>query len=80
MIVHASIELIRDGIKRHMSASPAEALRKAIVEALRNAKDGTLAHSHLLQRKGVTGADIRDLDNAIRWLIEVRRSHGHCRP
>jgi hypothetical protein len=69
-IVHSSIELIQDGIRRHMSASPAEALRKAIVEALACSGDHTLAHSHLMKRRGVRGVDIRELEGAIRWLIE----------
>lgn len=69
-IVFASLDLIREGMRKHMSASPAEALRKAIVAALVDAKDQTLAHSHILQRKGVTGANIRDVEGAYQWLIE----------
>lgn len=69
-IVFASLDLVRDGMRKHMSASPAEALRKAIVAALIEAKDQTLPHSHVLQRKGVTGANIRDVEGAYQWLIE----------
>ncbi|WP_167434432.1 DUF3987 domain-containing protein [Mesorhizobium helmanticense] len=69
-IVHQSILLITEGVSRHMSASPAEALRKAIIEALRAAPGETLAFAHLMQRKGVSGADMRELEGALHWLLE----------
>lgn len=67
-IVHRSIGIISAGCARHMSSSPAEALRKAIVEALRAAKGYTLPFSQLLQRSGVRGADMRQIHDALRWL------------
>lgn len=69
-IVHQSILLITEGVSRHMSASPAEALRKAVVEALRAAPAETLPFAHLMQRKGVSGAEMRELEGALHWLIE----------
>ncbi|HEY0220389.1 MAG TPA: DUF3987 domain-containing protein [Afipia sp.] len=69
-IVHASIELVTSGAEKHMHASPAEALRKAIVSALREAKDHTLPLSKLMVRRGISGADMRDLQQACLWLTQ----------
>lgn len=69
-IVYASIELVTSGAAKHMHASPAEALRKAIVTALREAKDYTLPLSKLMVRKGVSGADMRELQQACLWLTQ----------
>lgn len=69
-IVHASIELVASGAAKHMHASPAEALRKAIVAALREAKDYTLPLSKLMVRKGISGADMRELQQACLWLTQ----------
>ncbi|MET4278716.1 MULTISPECIES: DUF3987 domain-containing protein [unclassified Bradyrhizobium] len=69
-IVHASIELVTSGAAKHMHASPAEALRKAIVAALREAKDYTLPLSKLMVRKGISGAEMRELQQAVLWLTQ----------
>ena len=69
-IVHSSIALIRDGMRRHMSASPAEALRKAILAVLEDA-GAPVAYSTLLRRSGVRGADLREVEGALQWLIEA---------
>jgi len=69
-IVHRSIELIADGVARHMSASPAEALRKAIIECLRDAPDKTMPFSTMLRKKGIAGADLRELEGALMWLVQ----------
>ena len=67
-IVHASLRLIEDGVKQHMAASPAEALRKAIMAAVDAAPAG-LPYSKLTVRKGVSGANSRELLDALIWLI-----------
>lgn len=67
-IVHRSIQTINEGTDRHMSASPAEALRKAILEVLRT--DGPTAFSTLLRKKGVSGADLREVEGALGWLMQ----------
>jgi hypothetical protein len=67
-IVHASIELVTEGARRHMSASPAEALRKAIIAALEEAAGYVLPISKLMERRGVRGADMRELTSALMWL------------
>jgi hypothetical protein len=69
-IVHASIELVTTGAAKHMHASPAEALRKAILAALQDAKDYTLPLSKLMVRKGISGADMRELQQAVLWLTQ----------
>ncbi|MGU3495745.1 DUF3987 domain-containing protein [Xanthobacteraceae bacterium A53D] len=82
-IVHASIELMTEGARRHMSSSPAEALRKAIVAALEVAPDKTLSISKLMERKGIRGADMRELDGALVWLLgagTVVDLNGKLRP
>lgn len=68
-IVHRSIAIISDGIERHMAESPADALRKLILEALRTAKNGELHHSKLLERRGIRGAETWQLEDALNWLI-----------
>ncbi len=40
-VVHRSIAIVHEGVERHMASTPAESLRKAILEALREAKDGS---------------------------------------
>lgn len=69
-IVFRSIHLIADGVTRHMSESPAEALRKTIVEVIRESKDGVAAYSILLRRKGIRGSDLKEIDAALQYLIE----------
>ncbi|KQS80426.1 hypothetical protein ASG25_02105 [Rhizobium sp. Leaf384] len=69
-IVFRSIHLIAEGVDRHMSESPAEALRKTIVEVIREAKDGVVAYSVLLRRKGIRGADLKEIDAALQYLLE----------
>lgn len=70
-IVHRSIQIVTEGVNRHMSGSTAEALRKAIIRALEAAKDNTLPWSFLLQREGVSSAESDDVSKALQWLIET---------
>lgn len=70
-IVHSSIALIRDGMRRHMSASPAEALRKSILAVLEDAPERTIPYSKLLTRTGVRGADLREVEDALQWLVDT---------
>ncbi|TIW28774.1 MAG: DUF3987 domain-containing protein [Mesorhizobium sp.] len=69
-IVHSSICLIEDGMRRHMSASPAEALRKAIVAVLEDSPEQTVAYSKLLTKRGVSGADLWEVESALQWLVD----------
>ncbi len=70
-IVHRSIQIVSEGVDRHMSGSSAEALRKAIVRALEVAKDNTLPWSFLLQREGVSSAESDEVSKALQWLIDT---------
>lgn len=70
-IVHRSIGVVGDGVERHMAGSIAESLRKAIVRALSQAREGTLPWSQLLQREGVSQADSEDVAKSLTWLIET---------
>ena len=79
-ITHRSIELILAGAAANMSASPAEALRKAILRAL---ESGAVPHSLLMQRTGVSGATTRELEDALAWLLvsgEIVDLNGKPKP
>jgi hypothetical protein len=67
-IVYQSIVMIAAGVERHMSASPAEALRKSILEAVRSAPDG-LPFSKLLTKRGVGGAQLFEVESSLQWLL-----------
>ncbi|MDB5575867.1 MAG: hypothetical protein JWR80_1043 [Bradyrhizobium sp.] len=82
-IVHQSIALISDGIARHMSASPAEALRKSIIDVIRQAPDKSIAFSKLLMRSGVRGAQLFEVESALQWLVstgELTDTNGMLKP
>lgn len=70
-IVHRSIQIVTEGVNRHMAGSTAESLRKAVIRALEAAKDNTLPWSFLLQREGVSSAESDDVSKALQWLIET---------
>lgn len=69
-VVFHSVQLIRTGARLHMSGSPAEALRKAIIAAIEES-DGGLFYSKLLERKGVRNSDGRQLSDALQWLMDT---------
>ncbi|HXE55526.1 MAG TPA: hypothetical protein VN541_21060 [Tepidisphaeraceae bacterium] len=69
-VVFRSVQLIRTGARLHMSGSPAEALRKAIIAAIEES-DGGLFYSKLLERKGVRNSDGRQLSDALQWLMDT---------
>lgn len=69
-VVYRSVQIIKEGVKKHLSSSPAEALRKAILEALQGAGEAGLAYSRLMAKKGVSGADTRQYEEAIKWLLQ----------
>ncbi|MBX5234108.1 DUF3987 domain-containing protein [Rhizobium sp. NLR4a] len=70
-IVYRSIQIVSEGVERHMSGSTVEALRKAIVRALEAAPANTLAWSHVLQREGVSCHEGDDVSKALQWLIDT---------
>lgn len=70
-IVYRSIQIVTEGVERHMSGSSAEALRKAVVRALEGAPGNTLAWSHILQREGVSAHEGDEVSKALQWLIDT---------
>lgn len=68
-LVMASIEAVEAGILQHMSGSQFEAVCKAVVTALR-ANGGELYRAVLLRKKGVSKAEDRLFDGAIKRLQE----------
>lgn len=68
-IVYRSIGIIREGVSKHMSSTPAEALRKAVVEHV-TASGGGLPYSRLVTKRGVSGANSMQLTDAIQWLMD----------
>lgn len=70
-IVYRSIQIVTEGVERHMSGSAVEALRKAVVRALEGAPGNTLAWSHILQREGVSAHEGDDVSKALQWLIDT---------
>lgn len=82
-IVHRSIQVATDGADHHMSGSAPEAMRKAILEALRQAKGHCLPWSQVLQREGVTKGSIKEVSEAMTWLIQagdVATTHEGAKP
>ncbi|MFC3319774.1 hypothetical protein ACFOHY_23530 [Rhizobium rosettiformans] len=61
----ASIDAVDSGILQHMSGSQFEAVCKAIITALRD-NGGEMFRAALLRRRGVSKADERTFDGAVR--------------
>lgn len=81
-ITYSSINLIESGVKRHLSASPAEALRKAILAAVEDAPKG-IPYSKLTTKKGVSKVQTRELYDALAWLIlsdQIKDASGNKTP
>lgn len=79
-IVHRSVGIIDHGVK-NMTGSDPEALRKAIVEALRAARNGELYRSRLMKRSGVKQASMNEYIAAVSWLYasgEVEDVSADC--
>jgi hypothetical protein len=70
-IVLCSITTVEDGADRFMSASPFEALCKAIIEAVRTCKDPKgLKNAELLRKPGVSQAEPRLFEGALKRLLD----------
>lgn len=68
-IIQRSLDNIESGTKLYMADSEHERLGKAIVEAIRNAKDQTMHESTLVRRKGIAKFDERMRNSAIKDLV-----------
>lgn len=72
-MVKASIAEIERGARENMSGSEFEALVNAVERAVVAAGDGGIAWSHLVRAKGVSRADGRLLEAAVKRLEEGER-------
>lgn len=68
-LVMASIDAVDSGVLQHMSGSQFEAVCKAIIAALRD-NGGEMYRAALLRRRGVSKADERTFEGAIKRLQE----------
>ncbi|MGU3494230.1 bifunctional DNA primase/polymerase [Xanthobacteraceae bacterium A53D] len=68
-IVQRSLGAINRGVEQYMAGSQFEELCKAILAALRASKDGSLPQSVLVRKRGVSKADDRMVDMAIKRLV-----------
>ena len=70
-VVWRSIMYVQEGVATHMVASQAEGLRRAVLEALSDAGSKGLPYSKLLSRRGVRGSETRQIEEALKWLVEA---------
>lgn len=68
-IVQRSLDNIDSGTKLYMADSDHERLGKAIIEAIRNAKDCTMHESTMIRRKGIAKYDERARNSALKDLM-----------
>lgn len=68
-IVQASLTSINRGVEEYMAGSQFEELCKAILAALRASKDKSLPQSQLVRKRGVSKADDRMVEQAIKRLV-----------
>ncbi|WP_242221667.1 bifunctional DNA primase/polymerase [Shinella zoogloeoides] len=68
-IVQASLASINRGVEEYMAGSQFEELCKAILSALRGTKDKSLPQSQLVRKRGVSKADDRMVEQAIKRLV-----------
>lgn len=69
-IVQRSIDMIDDGVRKHMSSSDFETLHKKILGHVVEAGPDGVAKSVLLRKKGVSAAKPQEFDSAIKHLVE----------
>jgi hypothetical protein len=70
-VVYRSIMLVQQSIDTYMVASQAEALRRSVLDALDDAGTAGVPWSVLLRKRGVKGAEMRHIEEALRWLQET---------
>lgn len=71
-VVYSSIMLVQQSVDTHMVASQAEALRRSVLEAIESSGPSGIAWSSLLRRRGVKGAEMRQVKEALEWLMESK--------
>jgi hypothetical protein len=68
-IVQRSLDNIEYGVTTYMADSEHERLGKAILEAIKNAKDETIHESSLIRRRGIAKFDERARNSALKDLL-----------
>lgn len=70
-IVQRSIDMIDDGVRKHMASSEFESLHKLIMGHIEaSGKDG-ISYSVLRRKKGVSAAKNQEYDGAIKYLMST---------
>jgi hypothetical protein len=70
-IVQRSIDMIDDGVRKHMSSSEHERLHKLILDYVTTAGEDGIPKSILLRKPGVRSAKPFEFDGAIKYLTET---------
>lgn len=70
-IVQRSIDMIDDGVRKHMSSSDFETLHKAILGYVESAGKEGIPKSVLRRKKGISAAKNQDYEGAIKYLQET---------
>jgi hypothetical protein len=72
-IVQRSIDMIDDGVRKHMSSSDFESLHKLILNAVDGAGTDGIPKSILRKKRGIAAAKNQDFDGAIKYLVETEQ-------
>jgi hypothetical protein len=72
-IVQRSIDMIDDGVRKHMSSSDHEKLHKLILDHIEKAGEDGMPKSVLLRKSGVSSARPQEVDAAIKYLTETEQ-------
>ena len=72
-IVQRSIDMIDDGVRKHMSSSEFETLHKLILKHIEEAGKDGIPYSVLRRKKGVSAAKNQDFDGAIKFLADTEQ-------
>jgi hypothetical protein len=72
-IVQRSIDMIDDGVRKHMSSSEHEKLHKLILDHIEKAGEDGMPKSVLLRKSGVSSARPQEVDAAIKYLTETEQ-------
>lgn len=72
-IVQRSIDMIDDGVRKHMSSSEFESLHKLILSAVKDAGEDGIPKSILRRKRGIAAAENQKFDGAIKYLVETEQ-------
>lgn len=72
-IVQRSIDMIDDGVRKHMSSSEFETLHKLIHLTITDAGDDGIAFSVLRRKRGIASAKNQEFDGAMKYLMSTEQ-------